>query len=117
MCMRRLIFFGFRFVFFSCKGLKNAVSFLKMQVEMIERTTCSCKGQCALKRGRGACLCRKEDLKCLASCKCDKSKCKNKVCSLAYMCRLSLSNFLVGVTSSMNFYRILYQRGIKEAQK
>jgi len=48
------------------------------EVEMIERTTCSCKGQCALKRGRGACSCRKEDLRCLALCKCDKSKCKNK---------------------------------------
>ena len=45
----------------------------------MERITCSCRGQCAFKRGRGACVCKQEGLTCVASCKCDKSKCKNKV--------------------------------------
>ena len=66
-------------VFLLCYGVKNAFVYFALQEEMIERITCSCKGQCALKGGRGACICRKEDLKCLAMCKCDKSKCKSKV--------------------------------------
>ena len=66
-------------MFLSCYGVKNALVYFALQEEMIERITCSCKGQCALKRGRGACISQKEGLKCLATCKCDKSKCKNKV--------------------------------------
>ena len=45
----------------------------------MERITCSCRGQYALKRGRSACVCKQEGWTCVAPRKCDKSKCKKKV--------------------------------------
>lgn len=69
-----------RVLFLSCRvnGLKKAFVIFVFNPGRNAR-----KGnlfmQSAMKRGRGTCSCRKEDLKCLASCKCDKSKCKNKV--------------------------------------
>ncbi|XP_020603853.1 uncharacterized protein LOC110042820 isoform X5 [Orbicella faveolata] len=44
-----------------------------------ERAHCSCPGQCAWKRGRGACPCKAADLNCVDGCKCVKSKCKNQI--------------------------------------
>ena len=40
---------------------------------------CSCKGQCAKKKGKGACKCREANKTCHDLCTCDKRKCKNKV--------------------------------------
>ena len=41
--------------------------------------TCSCKGACARKRGRGSCPCKTANLSCGSSCRCNRAKCKNKV--------------------------------------
>ena len=40
---------------------------------------CSCKEQCATKKGKGACKCREANNKCHDWCTCDKRECKNKV--------------------------------------
>ena len=47
----------------------------------INRLKCACKGQCAKRKGRGACKCHEGNKKCQELCSCDKRKCKNKVCS------------------------------------
>ena len=47
----------------------------------INQVKCACKGQCAKRKGRGACKCHEGNKKCHELCSCDKRKCKNKVCS------------------------------------
>ena len=51
-----------------------------LEENVIDRTLCSCTGQCYRSKGRGACSpCKAANLKCAGSCIGNKSKCNNKV--------------------------------------
>ena len=50
-----------------------------LEENVIDRTLCSCMGQCYRAKGGGACPCKAAKLKCANACGCNKTKCKNKV--------------------------------------